>query len=135
MNQLEVFPIKGKQVRSNAAGAQSQKDVVQHLLDFRFSAGLSAGRPGNESPGLFPILKRWGDHPPGPFEGPDIRLHQTFGLSIKSAGVKLFYNDARNMGLEDQRQESTLKERRAPVGAHGEKIDVRVQKNRQLTYL
>jgi len=31
-------------------GKEMKKDVVQHLLDFRFSAGLSAGRPGNESP-------------------------------------------------------------------------------------
>jgi hypothetical protein len=75
LDQLEVFPIKGEHVGSDAAGAQCQEDIVQHLLDFGFPAGLFAGRLGNDLSRLLPILKRGGDHTAGSFKSPNIRFN------------------------------------------------------------
>jgi hypothetical protein len=108
-DQFEIGPIERKQVRSDVASAQRQKDIVQHLLDFRFPTGLLPRYSRYDLARLFPVRKAGSDHTAGSFKSSDVSFDQTNGLNVKRSCVKFLNDDASEVSLEDQRKELALK--------------------------
>jgi hypothetical protein len=108
-DQFEIGPIERKQVGSNATGAQHQKDIIQHLLDFRFSTGLLPRYSRYEFARLFPVRKAGSDHTAGSFKSSDVPFDEPDGLNVKGSCIKFLDDDTGEVGLKNQRQKLALK--------------------------
>ena len=108
-DQFEISPIERKQVGSYAASAQCQKDIVQHLLDFRFPTRLVPCYSRYDLACLFPIGKAGRDHTAGSLKSSDIPFDQTGCLNVQRSRVKLLNDDRGEIGLENKRKKMALK--------------------------
>lgn len=119
VDQLEILPVECVELGAEAAGAQGQEDIIDHLLDLRRSAGLPPGDLSHQAARVLPVLERGRHRPPGPFQGTYVSFHEANRGSVQSARVKLLDHDAGQMGVRDSRDEGALEERRPLVGPHG----------------
>ena len=69
-DQLKILPVEGKQLSPKPASVESQKDVVQHLLDLGLPRRLLPGDAGDERSGVLPVLEVGGGDTPARSSAP-----------------------------------------------------------------
>ncbi len=129
-DQLKILPVEGKQISPKPASVESQKDVVQHLLDLGLSRRLLPRDAGDERSGVLPVLEVGGGDPPRALERSDVVLDQSDAGWVERSCVELDH-DIRQTCPEDQRSKLLLKVDSAAWRSQGEEVDVRVEEDGQ----